>query len=143
MVAQEAASHATFDQLAFDQLAFDQLAFDQLAFDQLAFDQLASVCATSCQAAASKTGSGPPAGSATTNGARAAFAFGGADTSAAASASSSPTPSDHGTAAGVPCAETMSAPLTWSGVQPGLIASKSAAAPATTGAANEVPESWK
>ena len=34
----------------------------------------------------------------------------------------------------------MIAPLTWSGVQPGFLASSVAAMPETTGAANEVPD---
>ena len=42
--------------------------------------------------------------------------------------------------AAVPLAVSMSAPLTWSGVQLGYFARSCAAAPATTGAANEVPD---
>ena len=53
--------------------------------------------------------------------------------------SSSPTPSDPGVAAGVALAEIMSAPLTWSGVQPGCWASSVVAAPATIGAEKDVP----
>ena len=34
----------------------------------------------------------------------------------------------------------MIAPFTWSGVQPGFLASSVAAMPETTGAANEVPD---
>ena len=68
-----------------------------------------------------------------------AFGFGGVVTVRAATTFSSPTPSDPGAAAGVALAETMSAPLTWSGVQSGCWASSIAAAPATIGAEKDVP----
>ena len=50
----------------------------------------------------------------------------------------SPTPSAVPAAVGF--AVSMRAPLTWSGVQPGYLASSCAAAPETTGAANDVPD---
>src|SRR6266581_2822338 len=76
-----------------------------------------------------------------TNASSARFGFGGAVTFAAASAVSSPTPLDAPTAGLIVRAVTISAPLTWSGVQSGWRARMSAAVPDTTGAANDVPES--
>jgi hypothetical protein len=51
-----------------------------------------------------------------------------------------PTPRAFGVAFGGGTAASMRAPLTWSGVQLGLTERMCAAAPATTGAANEVPD---
>src|SRR5579859_4397842 len=69
--------------------------------------------------AASKTGSDPPFGSCTTNCSSARFGLGGETTNAAAGSLTTPTPSEPGAAAGVGFAVSMSAPLIWSGVQPG------------------------
>src|SRR6266567_4736305 len=76
-----------------------------------------------------------------TNASSARFGFGGAVTFAAASAVSSPTPLEVPTPGLIVRAVTIRAPLTWSGVQSGWRARMSAAAPDTTGAANDVPES--
>ena len=61
-------------------------------------------------------------------------------TAAAAVTSISPTPADSASAADRWRAVSMSAPLTWSGVQFGWRASNWAAAPATTGAEKDVPD---
>src|SRR5919198_6242687 len=107
---------------------------------QLALVQEASAFAALVQLAASKTGSVPPAGSATRKRLSARFGLGGFVSAAALAASTSPTPSDQ-LGAAVGFAVSISAPLTWSGVQFGCSASSTAAVPETTGAANEVPES--
>jgi hypothetical protein len=92
------------------------------------------------QLAASKIGPLPsPAGP--TNWFSAAFGSGGPTTAAALVASTMPTPREPRVAAGVSFADTISAPLTWSGVHSGWRARTCAAAAATTGAANDVPES--
>src|SRR5207253_552473 len=98
-----------------------------------------SFCAVDAQVAVSKTGTGPPAGSGTRKRSIAAFGFGGSATSAAAAASTSPEPDASEVPSAVCAALSMSAPFTWSGVHVGCAASTSAAAPETTGAANEVP----
>ena len=73
------------------------------------------------------------------NASRPAFGFGGLLIIRARNTLSSPVPSEPGAAAGVGFAETMRAPLTWSGVQFGCWASSIAAAPETIGAEKEVP----
>jgi hypothetical protein len=117
-----------------------QLALVHEASVHEALVQDASAFAALVQLAASNTGTEPPVGSATTNLFRARFGFGGFVSAAALAASSSPTPSAIGDAE-VGLAVSMRAPLTWSGVQFGCSASRIAAAPETTGAANDVPES--
>src|SRR6266545_1468009 len=98
------------------------------------------VAAVSDQVAASKTGLVPPAGSGTTNTFRPRFGFGGRSTSAARAAFNSPTPAEPTGASGTKRALSMSAPLIWSGVNVGCRATIWAEAPATIGAANEVPD---
>jgi hypothetical protein len=75
-----------------------------------------------------------------TNSSSAAFGFGGSLTWVAALAVISPTP-PASPAPGIVRAVSISAPFTSSGVNLGCRARMSAAAPATTGAANDVPES--
>jgi hypothetical protein len=70
---------------------------------------------------------------------RPSFGFGGFDTAAAARTSISPTPAASGGPA-IGRAVNISAPLTWSGVHDGCRARICAAAPATTGAAKDVPD---
>src|SRR6266581_9743206 len=66
--------------------------------------------AADCQAAVSRTSE--PDASVVTYWSSPAFGFGGDCTLRAAATSSSPTPSERGTAAGVGCADAVSAPLT-------------------------------
>src|SRR5919201_1230607 len=122
------------------QEALVQQALVQEADVHEALVQEASAFAALVQLAASKTGSVPPAGSATRKRLSARFGLGGFVSAAALAASTSPTPSDQ-LGAAVGFAVSISAPLTWSGVQFGCSASSTAAAPETTGAANEVPDS--
>jgi hypothetical protein len=75
-----------------------------------------------------------------TNFSSARFGFGGSFWSTACFAWMTPTPPEV-LFFGSPLAVTISAPLTWSGVNVGCRARMFAAAPATTGAANDVPES--
>src|SRR5689334_11373614 len=97
--------------------------------------------AVSDQLTALKVGRVPPAGSAVRNCSRALFGFGTLVAMTDLTAFTSPSPSEPGTADGVGLAVAISAPLTWSGPQPGLRAMICAAIPDTIGAANEVPES--
>src|SRR5712691_4548738 len=128
-------------QEAAPQEAVPQEAVPQEAAPQEAAPQEASLRAAVPQLAASKTGVRPPFGSATRNCLSARFGLGGLVTREARSASTSPTPAESGAALGTAFADSISAPLTWSGVQSGCRASRQAAAPATIGAAKEVPES--
>jgi hypothetical protein len=100
--------------------------------------QLASVLAAVFHASASRYGL--PLASEWTKVRSAAFGLGGAVCAAAAAASISPIPTDIEDAFGTNRAVFISAPLTWSGDQSGWRARIWAAAPATTGAANEVPD---
>src|SRR5436190_20454686 len=118
-------------------------AMPQDAMPQDAMPHEASDSAVMPQLAASNTGALPPSGSGTTNAFSARFGLGGADSASAAAASTTPTPSEYGLAAPGTSAVSISAPLTWSGVQPGCAASRSAAMPATSGAENDVPESCR
>ena len=122
------------------QEACAQDALAQEACAQEACAQEASAIATFAQLAVSNTGP-VPSEAWRTNWFTAAFGLGGLETRDAAYASITPTPSDPGAAFGVCFAVSMSAPLTWSGVHSGWRARIWAAAPATTGAANDVPES--
>jgi hypothetical protein len=137
---QEALAHEALDQEALAQEALDQEALDHEALDHEALAHEASAAAALDQPALSKT-LRPVAASVVTNGARAAFGFGGLVTAAAAAASTTPTPRapgavyPEGTAA-----FSIRAPFTWSGVHVGWSARMYAAAPETTGAANEVPD---
>src|SRR5712691_7108557 len=124
---QEALDHEADDHDALDQEALDHEADDHEADDQEALD-----CAALDQLAESNTR--PPLPSLTTNWSRPAFGFGGSVTPAAPAAETIPTPRSKDGESAYGCAVTISAPLTWSGVQLGCIASRSAAAPATTGA---------
>ncbi len=92
-------------------------------------------------AVASKTGRVPPAVSGTTNCSSPLFGFGVYPEDTARVAVTSPTPAAFGLS-GTLRAVRIRAPLTWSGVQFGWRASISATVPETTGAANDVPESW-
>jgi hypothetical protein len=149
--AQEALAH---DALAHEALAHEALAHDAFAHEALAHEALAqeafaqeadahdaSSCATCAQLAESKTRSPEPAGSETRNAFSARFGFGGSLTAAALSAETKPTPTDPKSAEGMCVAVSMRAPLTWSGVHVGFLASMYAAIPETSGAANDVPES--
>src|SRR5690242_5372351 len=69
------------------------------------------------------------------------FGLGGELNDAAEAGLTSPTPDAKAGPFGTGLAVSIRAPLIWSGVQLGCRASSWAAAPATTGAANEVPES--
>src|SRR4051794_25170868 len=71
-----------------------------------------------------------------------ALGFGALLTRAAPSAFSSPTPSDPSVTPFGARAVSIRAPFTWSGVKFGCRARICAAAPATAGAENDVPESW-
>src|ERR1700730_13688582 len=116
-----------------------QAASDQATSDQATAFQALSARAAACQAWGSNVRV-PPATAALTNLFRPAFGFGGLFRyQRAAAMFTSPTPSEPFAAIGSGVAVTMSAPFTWSGVQSGCCAISSAAAPATTGAANEVP----
>ena len=66
--------------------------------------------------------------------------FGGSATAAAAAARAMPTPSEPGAAAPAGSAVSISAPLTWSGDHDGCAARICEAAPATIGAAKDVPD---
>src|SRR4029453_6120925 len=70
------------------------------------------------------------------------FGFGGRVTSAALLICSSPTPTEPSVAPSTIFVESISAPLTWSGVNSGCRARICAAAAEITGAAKDVPESW-
>jgi hypothetical protein len=96
--------------------------------------------ATFAQLAASNTLPEPPLAD-TTNSLSAAFGLGGLVTAAALAASTTPTPTEPGAASFAGLAVSISAPLTWSGVHSGWTARMWAAAAATAGAANDVPES--
>ena len=138
--AHEAAAQDAEAQEAEAHDAFAQEAEAQEAEAHEAEAQEASLWATFAQLAALNIGP-VPSSAGPTNWFRAAFGFGGLVTAAALVASTMPTPREPGAALGVSFAESMSAPLTWSGVHSGWRASTCAAAAATTGAANEVPES--
>jgi hypothetical protein len=84
----------------------------------------------------------PPETSVVTNLFSAAFGFGALESATAFAMSTTPTPAESGAESPAGRAVTISAPLTWSGVDVGCAERIWAAAPATTGAANEVPESW-
>src|SRR5689334_24431181 len=114
----------------------------QATSPQATESQETSALAASDQPTESKTGTLAPVGSGPTNLSRPAFGFGGLFSFEAAKASSSPRPTEPGAAFGVFFADAISAPFTWSGVNVGCIARICAAAPATAGAANEVPDSW-
>src|ERR1700730_3316374 len=132
-------AHATSAQAASLQATVDQAASDQATSDQATAFQALSARAAACQAWGSNVRV-PPATAALTNLFRPAFGFGGLFRyQRAAAMFTSPTPSEPFAAIGSGVAVTMSAPFTWSGVQSGCCAISSAAAPATTGAANEVP----
>jgi hypothetical protein len=138
---QEAAAHEALfqDAAAQDALfqeAFAQEAFAQEALFQDALFQEASACAMLAQLAA--LNARPPAPSEDTNWLSARFGLGGLVTCEAALALTSPSP--RAIPAAVGWAVSMRAPLTWSGVQFGWLATTSAAAPETMGAANDVPD---
>src|SRR5713101_4758789 len=97
--------------------------------------------AASDQLIALNTGDAPPLGSAPTNRSSPAFGFGVAPETTARVAVISPTPAAFGLTRTFRAVR-ISAPLTWSGVQLGWRASICATVPETTGAANDVPESW-
>ena len=149
--AQDAAAHEALFQEAEDQLAFAQEALaheaafqealaqealDQEAWFHDAWFQEAFAVALFAQLAESKTT--PPVPSEPTNWFRARLGFGGLVTSNAPLALISPTPRPM--TAAVERALSMSAPLTLSGVHVGFFARIRAAAPETTGAANDVPD---
>ena len=150
------------DQLELDQLLLDQLLLDQLELlqfeldqfellqfeldqfellqfelDQFELAQLELDWAALVQASESKTV--PPELSVVRNCSSAAFGFGGSIPATAPAASISPVPSENGAAA-VARELAISAPFTWSGVKPGCRARICAAAAATTGAENDVPD---
>ena len=136
----EALIHEAAVQEAFVHDAAVHEAFVHEAAVQEAAVQEASALAAFVHDAASKTGTEPPAGSATTKRSRARFGLGGLVTAVILPPLTSPTPSVQPVAA-VADVVSISAPLTWSGVQSEWRASRSAAIPETTGAANDVPES--
>jgi hypothetical protein len=158
---QEASDHEASDHEALDHEASDQDASDHDADAQDADAQDADAhdadaheadaheadahdafdAAVEAQLAWSNTGSEPPAGSAVTNGSSAAFGFGGDATASAPITLTSPTPIWPAVFFLTASADSIRAPFTWLGVQPGCCASSAAATPATTGAANEVPDS--
>ena len=125
-------------QLAEAQLADAQLADAQLAEAQLACVQDGFAATASFQAAVSKANV-PVEGSGLTKASRLSFAFAGAQ---AAGGSRPVDLADAGTEARAleVVGGLISAPLTRSGVQSGCRARICAAAPATTGAAKEVPD---
>src|SRR5262249_15075296 len=108
--------------------------FQEAEFHDALFHE-ADACAALIQAVQSK----PPV--AVTKASSARFGFGASGRFAARLALTSPTPPARPSDRSMFCAVSISAPLTWSGVNPGCRARTSAAAPATTGAANDVPES--
>src|SRR5919204_4787241 len=108
--AQLAAAHEAFAQEA----VFHEAELQEALFQEALFHD-ASAWATLAQLAASKAS--PPEPSERTNWSSARFGFGALATIVAAFASTSPTPSAL-PAAELRCALTISAPLTWSGVQP-------------------------
>src|SRR6266567_2116744 len=131
---QETSFHETlFQEALFQEALFQEAEFQETLFQEALF-QDAFVWAVPIHEALSKVLE-------FTNASSARFGFGGAVTFAAASAVNSPTPLEAPTAGLIIRAVTISAPLTWSGVQSGWRARMSAAAPDTTGAANDVPES--
>src|SRR6266568_1595522 len=102
---------------AHDALAHEAEAQDALAHEAEAHE--ASVAAVLAQEAVSTTGVESPLGSGTRNWSRAAFGFGGSVSSSACCRFSSPAPAEPGAASGTGLALSISAPLTWSGVQSG------------------------
>ncbi len=100
-------------------------------------DQVGVVDTVWNQAAPLKTGW--PVASVPMNASRFVCGFGGLTTAAAAPALTSPTPAAWPLTSGSAVAVLIRAPFTWSDVQLGWRASTCAAAPATIGAASEVP----
>src|SRR5919198_5902878 len=111
-VPQAAVPQAAEPQAAEPQAAEPHAAEPQAAEPQAAEPHAASNRAALPHAAASKTGVGPPLGSATRNRLRARFGFGGLTTAAAADSLAIPTPVEKATAFGVAFATSISAPLT-------------------------------
>lgn len=140
-LAHEADAHEALAQEAEAQLALDQEAEAHEAEAQEALAQEAFADAVLAQLAESKT-LPPLAGSVTTKVFSARFGFGALVRATALATSTTPTPTDSGAASLAGRAVSMIAPLTWSGVHVGWLARIWAAAPATTGAAKDVPESW-
>src|SRR5919197_6013614 len=138
---QVASVHVASVQVASVQVASVHVASVQVASVQVAASQAVLFLTASSQVAQSKTGTEPPFGSAVRNRSSARFGFGGDASAAAFPALTSPAPVEFGAALGASSAVARSAHLTWSGVQVGCRVRISCAAPAATGAANDVPES--
>src|SRR5689334_6679360 len=84
----------------------------------------------------------PPVRSLVMNWSSALFGLGGVLTAFALLTWISPTPTEPSGVPSTGLVDTISAPLTWSGVNSGCFARICAAAAEITGAANDVPESW-
>ena len=135
---QVASANAELVQEALVQVADVQVALVQVADVHVADVQVASVLTCSFQASASKVGS--PSSLPSTNARRFSFGFGGSVDAAARCGVDLADARRDGVGVGQAGALSIRAPFTWSGVQSGWRARSCAAAPATTGAANDVPD---
>src|SRR3954447_13013922 len=125
--------------LAHDWSAQDMSLQDCESAQDIEFQDMLAFAALD-QLIASSAGSEPPAGVAT-NLSRPLFGLGVYSELTARLATISPTPAAAGSRM-TRRAVRMRAPFTWSGVQLGCRASICATVPETTGAANDVPDSW-
>src|SRR5947207_4815222 len=131
---------AEFQETLFQEALFQEAEFQDALFQETLF-QDAFPSAVLFQDA--ELNARPPVvGSLATNWSMPAFGFGGLSTAAALFAVISPTPAGPPTAPLTGRVVSIRSPLTWSGVKLGCRARISAATPDTTGAANDVPESW-
>src|SRR4051794_31936707 len=132
---------AEFQETLFQDAEFQEAEFQEALFQETLFHDAFPNAVLFHDAESNATP--PVVASVATNWSRPAFGFGGLSTLAALFAVISPTPALPPTAA-ITTGRVVSikAPFTWSGVKFGCRARISAATPETTGAANDVPESW-
>jgi hypothetical protein len=131
---------AEFHETLFQDALFQEAEFQEALFQETLFHDAFPSAVLFHEAASNDWP--PVVGSLATNWSRPAFGFGGLSTPAALFAVISPTPAGPPTEPLTERVVNIKAPFTWSGVKFGCRARICAATPATSGDANDVPESW-